>query len=787
MKENLTTKYFPPQKKWAAKWIWPADCGQEPNRYYFFRRKFEMEATGEGYELCIAAETRYRLFLNGLLIGDGSPMSQPYFKYYDVRKMDGLLTKGLNCIAVIAAYTASGNDMRGGLLAELIDNAGKTVLCTDGQWKAVRANAWSDKTYFFRMNKDFPYQEFLDMRKYPAGWELGGFDDSGWKNAAVLKNETDVPPAVMPWSSLQPRDIPFMRETRCLPAGVMAEECICLENRIRGEDLSVCLSTLGRPVKYSVVRNEKNLLNGSGPAIICNSTNHMDGIFDGIYDPCIQLDFGQEVTAYLELELETQAGGYVDIGFAERLVDGFFNNAIEGNFACRFYFKNGKQYFRTFAWRGFRYVRLRFGYCFNDVKINFVRALVTTYPFEDKGSFVSADKKLNAVYKMCRYTITLCSNEYIMDTPWREQGQWLGDVSAVTLGGIYACFGDTRLPAKFIRQSGWCQKPTGFLDNMTNTLSPAWQRIIPDYSLWWAMAVWNHYMYTGEDSWIHFFYPHIVRLIQAFLPYAGENGLLNEIPYWNLMDWAPIDRRGENACLNAIFYGALRTAEKMAGLIGDHFMTDLVRDAAGRIKENFIPRFYDKEHGRIADGFHDGTHSQKTSEHGNFIPILFGLCDQKTAAEIIHNFYEAKNLNYTEAQPYFCLTVLKALAKAGRFDLALDLVRDRWGDRMAGQSSCFEEWYENGSWRDGSFRGFMRTHSHAWSAGPAEFLSANLIGIEILEPGGSKIRLNPQETDFDYKVEYPLVKGIVRVEKKDGKIKVELPDRVSIFKNIGSE
>ena len=39
-----------------------------------------------------------------------------------------------------------------------------------------------------------------------------------------------------------------------------------------------------------------------------------------------------------------------------------------------------------------------------------------------------------------------------MGTPWREQGQFLGDVSAVTLGEIYSCFGDTKLPAKYLTQ-----------------------------------------------------------------------------------------------------------------------------------------------------------------------------------------------------------------------------------------------------------------------------------------------------------------------------------------------
>lgn len=95
---------------------------------------------------------------------------------------------------------------------------------------------------------------------------------------------------------------------------------------------------------------------------------------------------------------------------------------------------------------------------------------MSVYPFEEKGNFISNDEKLNSVYNMCRDTIKLCCNESIVDTPWREQSQWLGDVAAITLGGIYACFGETKLPSKFIQQSSMNQSCTGVISNVTNTM-----------------------------------------------------------------------------------------------------------------------------------------------------------------------------------------------------------------------------------------------------------------------------------------------------------------------------
>jgi hypothetical protein len=59
----------------------------------------------------------------------------------------------------------------------------------------------------------------------------------------------------------------------------------------------------------------------------------------------------------------------------------------------------------------------------------------------------------------------------------------VGDVAAVTLSGIYSCFGDTRLTGKFLKQSAANQLPSGLLRNVTN--SDRNHFLAADYSLWW--------------------------------------------------------------------------------------------------------------------------------------------------------------------------------------------------------------------------------------------------------------------------------------------------------------
>jgi hypothetical protein len=773
-------------RKWKAKWIWVAGAGNEKNAYYYFRKCFNLNTKPEGYSLYTAADTRYQLFINGCFVGRGAPQSQPFFQYYDQHRMDDFLKSGDNCIAVIVNHVGHMDDTRSGLLLELTDDNNNPVISTDGSWRVIRSAAWQENTYFVRMNQTTPYQEFFDARRVPDGWKEVNFDDSGWLKSVIIRGRnSDRPPAVSPWSRLIQRDIPFMTADPVFPVRIeRVEETLDLINRSRTEDLAPGLSMVGKPIKYSRVENAVNLCSDSNITVVQSSLNHLDLDFDGIYSPAVVLDFGRVITAHAKLHLEGVAGGMVDIGYAERLIDGNFNIAMECEFADRYIMKDGEQTFESFTWKSFRYMKLRFRNCFEPVKLHSVMGVISTYPYKERGGFRSGDDELNAVFDISKETIKLCSNEFLMDTPWREQAQWLGDVALVTVPAIYACFGDTHLAGKFFKQAGNNQHPTGMISNVSNKVNHSWQSAIPDYSLWWVMGLWDHYIYTGEEKWVHQLYPQALRVIYSHIDYINERGLIEDMPYWVFIDWANVDRRGECAAYNAIFYGALEAISKMAQLKSDDYTRKLADKIMSDMKANFQKRLFDLERGCFADACIDGVFSERTSEHANFAAINWQLCDENIADQIVSALYEEKSISdYTEAQPFFMSIVLKALDRMGRFDLAIRLIRERWGKRMVnkGATSVYEEWYQNGSWRSGRFTGFLRTHSHAWSAYPAEFLIKHLMGLEITEPGCKQVKVKPKKTPFDYEAKYPTPYGVIAVKQKAGNIEINSPDEIEIL------
>jgi alpha-L-rhamnosidase len=802
----LTNKNY---RNWKAKWIWGSK-ESIPHSFYYFRKEFEWNGKGRVI-LDITADTRYRLFLNGHYAGYGPIQSQPWCTYYDSRDITDQLAAGTNTIGLEVYYGGHLSETRGGLLAEVsvldTDGSKELLAATGPDWACLRATAWQEKTYTMPfINRYAPSQEMYDRRKEPEGWKETGFLPGGddiplqglpdrqgniWKRPCIIGGHTlglrpgqtnDTPPGVQPWSVIQKRDIPYMTDTPIIPESISAvEECAFLVNRFRADDLGISLSQAGAPLKHSRITGTEHLLDKSRdkPALM---TCGQDGVYGGLYNPSVLLDFGRVITAFFELEVEGRGGETIEIGYSERLVDGRFNISLECPFAESYTLKNGRQKFRSYNWRGFRYVRLIIKNAIEPLALYHAGARISTYPFEERGGFNSTDSKLNDVFDICRYTVRLCSNESTLDTPWREQSQWVGDTSAVTMGGIYACFGDTKLPGKYIHQSSCNQFNTGFLANMTNIVPDGHGNVMPDYNLWWLISVWEHYLYTGDEKWINHYYPVISKMMMSFYNYVDKYGMLNNMPCLLLLDWAFHDRVGQNCFLNALFYGAMDKFIYMARFKGDKYLLERTEEISTVLKHNFSARFFSEEKGCFVEANKDGILSENVSESANMLSIWFGLCNEKRAMSITDKLLVKKEIeNLIWAEPFMSLYTLKALHKLGKTDLALEIIKERWFERMieTGARSTYEEWSQNGSYRHGEFLPIFRSHSHAWSAGPAEFLIKHLGGISIEEPGCTKVKVEPFETDFDYKLAYPLPQGEIRVERRNGKTIVELPKGVT--------
>lgn len=770
-------------REWVGRWIGPAN-DDEVNSRSLFRRGFTVEETS-GHRLFISAERDYQLYVNGQFICRGVPPSPFYYKFYDTVDLSEHLRKGQNCIAVLVSQIGAP---RIGLVAELVNGNDNVIMATDESWRVRSRTGWSIPEGADVENTHF--QEIFDARLHPTGWTDPDFDDGDWNTPRLYP---PIGQRGCPWKRMVERRTPHPAEWEVLPKAVTAvREGKDILSRGPVDHLSAVLSAPGREPQHARIENRDNLLMENGSTILQRSTNHHDDpAFDGIYAPSIVLDFGKVITGYLTIELEGTNGGQLDIGYAERLLDGEFNNAIEVPYADRYMMKEGTQRFESTIWKGFRYVKLRLSGTEEPVSIRSVRVRNCTYPYEKRGDFEADDERLNEIFDICRYTIRLCSRDFLMDTPWRERNQWLGDNSAVTLPGIYSCFGDTALPRQFLKQAAATPLPNGLLVNNSQTqdalsypLANGLGNPIPDYSLYWIQGILDYYRFTGDAEMVRSVYPHVVNILQYHFRHLNEYGLVSDLPVWVFIDHVFHPPCGTLTAYNAIWHGTLKNAAELADICGDAETRKKAEACREAVKNNFTEAFYDADVECFRDGFADGGPTGGISEHSNLAAIRWDLATESQTASILQHFYEEEDIEYLEAEPFFCHVVLAGLRRAGRMDLALQLIRDRWGRRMVdqGMTSTTEEWHASGSWRgaDNQFVGMFRSLSHAWSACPAEFLVRQLTGFEILEPGCKRVHLDPARTEFNYTVTIPTPRGDIGLQWQDKQVGINAPQKIEV-------
>ncbi|HUT32338.1 MAG TPA: family 78 glycoside hydrolase catalytic domain [Planctomycetota bacterium] len=199
-----------------ARFIWVDAEGKGRNRWGLFRTTFELAAKPAGGSLNVFADTRYRLVVNGHVLGHGPARFFPWKPEYDTIDLAPALRQGRNAIALIVNSTGGvtfhSEPSVGGLIAwgEVRDDTGNVAtIATDESWRAMESPGHRCDTHYtsFALNP----AEQLDARRMPMGWEQPDFDDSAWPHA-VLHARPDH------WGPLQPRSIPLLDEGTVRPA-----------------------------------------------------------------------------------------------------------------------------------------------------------------------------------------------------------------------------------------------------------------------------------------------------------------------------------------------------------------------------------------------------------------------------------------------------------------------------------------------------------------------------------------------------------------------------------------
>lgn len=760
---------------WNSKWIWHGGEKSPRNSYTYMRRTFTLDSRAQEALVKVSADSRYKLWVNGRFVGRGPVRSDPRWQRYDRYDITPYLLPGENVVtALVHHYGEMTFFYQLGRGAFLLDctirtESGSYDISTDSRWKVKPSDAWY--TDIPRMDIQLGFQEIFDSSKYLEGWIEPGYDDSGWENAIEIG-----PVGIEPWTGMSEREIPELVEEFIYPVKLLekgqwdatkvdlGDDPVNYSKLMWEEDRKALRidfdeSKFPHPniedlMTSSVFIPEASALSdkagGRENKFIVKYRSEWSGSEKGMY---YVIDFGREVMGFPVIRVTAESGCVIDIGYSELLEDGKVNPYRgEIRFSDRIIAKPGTTDFEMFDKRAFRYMQIDVREMKGDVTIELVGLKFSTYPVKWRGSFECSDQRLNKIWQLGAYTDQLCMEDGFTDCPWRERAQWWGDARIEAFIAYYA-FGDTALVKKGLKDIAHSQRP----DGITACFAPGdpdYVVPIPSFTLIWVLSVWDYYCWTGDKELIEEIYPNVVKAIGWFQSYLADDSLVTNVSYWNFIDWEEVDIRGKTTWLNAFFVGALDGTAGMAEVLGKAEEAKQWRDLAERVKNAINSNLYIPEKGVYSDCWCDGELSQVVSQQTNSLAILFDVAPSERWDTIIEHIYNPENKVVPAGSPYFSFYLLQALFHAGKHELGLKYIRDKWSVMLDwGATSCWEVWHTESSL------------CHGWSGGPTYYLPSQVLGVRAKEPGFGTFTVRPNPVDLTWaRGTIPTVKGDIKVE-----------------------
>ncbi len=397
-----------------------------------------------------------------------------------------------------------------------------------------------------------------------------------------------------------------------------------------------------------------------------------------------------------------------------------------------------------------------------------VRAVFMFRDLPWEGSFRCSDEKLNTIWRTAAHTQHLTMQNYVFEGAKRDRLVWMGDFNPQTMTTLYV-FGAPKVLKDSLGTLARSQWPL-----------PKWMNGMPNYSLWWIISVSDVYRYCGDIDYLRQQHEYLTGLVNQLEPQVdpetGQAGFSH--PF---LDWpTAANRPALDAGTHAMFAIAFDRTAEMALALGDKPLEEKARTLAKKVR-SFVPDHVNNKQAAAIMYWAD-------LDNPNCPDLDVVAKDGPVGFSTFYGYY-----------------MLEALAKGGKKQLAIDVIRQFWGAMIDVGATTFWEDFDL-AWLEGAgridqltpegteslhgnrgvycYKGFRHSLCHGWASGPAAWLSAHVLGVVPASAGFKSVRIEPFLGDLDWaEGTVPTPKGpiYVRAEKdSDGNVKttVRLPEGV---------
>jgi len=221
------------------------------------------------------------------------------------------------------------------------------------------------------------------------------------------------------------------------------------------------------------------------------------------------------------------------------------------------------------------------------------------------GHFHCSSPLLNSIYEMCERSARQNIQQGIISVDARrEQSPWTADSWNIGNVLLYNDRNTTMLD-KVVRDYAGEQFPDGDFPcccpahRKADYLPPAEpSRLIPEWSMYWPMLLWQQYLFSGNDSLLREMAPRLTHFLQWIKAYQDPvNKLLNP-PGWRISDYAggSLPSGGYNIATACQYYENLRIASRVFLVLGQTNQSDDYLAQAEEIKTGINTHLFNGEY-----------------------------------------------------------------------------------------------------------------------------------------------------------------------------------------------
>ncbi|MBZ2199524.1 alpha-L-rhamnosidase-related protein [Occultella gossypii] len=760
-----------------GRWVWTGEHDVAPtNRFTWFRTVLHLDAIPEDPHVLFAADSTAQLWVNGTLVRRKvTRFHEPQVRA-DLVDLGAHLRPGANTLLVlhhswgpIITFQRTGSEHAG--------------LYLDAQW------AQDEPVWQWRVAEELeqhPHQ-FLGVRdrtprvRFPVRWRPDPGEPwqiasrkTGWRPAVV------VPPDARPWPAHpDPVETPGQRESRQRPGGVLAAGYATHGTDLRTADLTTAELAPDTALTAAVA----GLVDGTAVTVEVRAG-------EVLY---LTVDMHRPVHGYPYLDLESDAALTVRLGYGEiawSMYDGSVHvrpdgwvdvNGVVGDGYCDLIeLRPGRFAGEIPDERVARWLTVHLVADADAVVTLHGLGLVKSqYPVVPRGSFACGDERIEQIVKLSLIHAEVTMSDTYVDTPGREDGQWIEDARPRALVSE-RWFGDTALRSLMVRTLAEGQGEDGNLHPFFPSNYPAYPANI-DWSVQWVAMLWDDFRWTGKTDLVAQHWTVLERYWTSVLADVDDDGVWRTSRVF--ADIKSSDRGGHRSSSSVVtpwLIDRLRWSVELAGAMGRPERAAEWSSAAESIAEAFRRIHVVRDDARVQALVLDVVDPDEPGREltpgqaAQVVPVLDGLLTPAEADAVLDWAFPDPDGSPPPGvrrwnNPTWLYRALSALSARGRSRRAVAHLLERFAPYLPQHPRNPTPLALQGPyggplpeyWVSHEDQGLPRdaindrqpidpTGSHGWAAVALLWLHESLLGVRVVAPGGERLVIAPDDAGLPY-------------------------------------